>query len=48
LNSTLLTGLTYTDSTVSAGATYYYVVTDAESGVESGFSNQATAVVPTP
>jgi hypothetical protein len=48
LNSTLLTGLTYTDSTVSSGATYYYVVTDVTSGVESGFSNQATAVVPTP
>jgi len=48
MNSTLLTGLTYTDSTVSAGATYYYVVTDVTSGTESGFSNQATAVVPTP
>jgi hypothetical protein len=48
LNSTLLTALTYTDSTVSSGATYYYVVTDLTSGVESGFSNQATAVVPTP
>jgi fibronectin type 3 domain-containing protein len=49
LNATPVTALTYTDSTVSAGATYYYVVTDvASDGTESVFSNQATAVVPTP
>jgi fibronectin type 3 domain-containing protein len=49
LNATTVNALTYTDSTVSAGATYYYVVTDvASDGTESAFSNQATAVVPTP
>ena len=39
----------YTDSTVISGTTYYYVATtvNAESE-ESGYSNQATAVIPTP
>jgi hypothetical protein len=42
-------GTTYTDSTVRAGQTYYYVVTDVDSaGNESVYSNQAQAVVPTP
>jgi hypothetical protein len=40
---------TYLDSTVSAGQTYYYVVTAVDGvGTESVHSNQATAVVPTP
>jgi bacillopeptidase F len=40
---------TYTDSSVQSGATYYYVVTAADgSGNESTFSNEATAVIPTP
>jgi hypothetical protein len=39
----------YTDSTVVSGQTYYYVATavDANSN-ESGYSNQAQAVIPTP
>ena len=39
----------YVDGTVTSGVTYYYVVTavDASSN-ESGYSNQATAVVPSP
>jgi fibronectin type 3 domain-containing protein len=42
-------GLTYMDSAVSAGQTYYYVVTAVDStGAESVFSNQAQAVVPSP
>jgi hypothetical protein len=42
-----LSALTYTDSTVSAGTTYYYVVTAVDSsGVESSYSNQVTAVIP--
>ncbi|HSK44754.1 MAG TPA: choice-of-anchor D domain-containing protein, partial [Candidatus Binatia bacterium] len=49
INTTLITGLTYTDSTVSSGATYYYVVTSvAADGTESSFSNQVQAVIPTP
>jgi hypothetical protein len=49
INSTLITGLTYTDNTVSSGATYYYVITAvAADGTESSFSNQVQAVIPTP
>ena len=49
INSTLIAGLTYTDSTVSSGATYYYVVTAvAADGTESSFSNQVQAIIPTP
>lgn len=40
---------TYTDSSVQAGQTYYYVGTAVDtSGNESGYSNQATASIPTP
>jgi fibronectin type 3 domain-containing protein len=40
---------TYTDSTVVSGRTYYYVATAVNSkSEESGYSNQATAVIPTP
>ncbi len=49
LNSTPLSGTTYVDSTVSSGRTYYYVTTALNtSDVESAYSNQATAVVPSP
>lgn len=47
LNSSLVAGLSYTDSTVQAGVTYYYVVAAVSaSGVESSYSNQASATVP--
>jgi fibronectin type 3 domain-containing protein len=47
LNAAPLTVLIFTDSTVSSGTTYFYIVTSiAPDGTESGFSNQATAVVP--
>jgi hypothetical protein len=47
LNGTATTALTFTDSTVSAGTTYYYVVTSVNSaGTQSAYSNQVTAVVP--
>jgi len=37
----------YTDSNVSSGYTYYYVVTAVDSsGAESGYSNKTQAVVP--
>jgi hypothetical protein len=37
----------YTDSTVASGQTYYYVATAVNSeSQESGYSNQATAVIP--
>lgn len=39
--------LSYTDSAVSAGQSYFYVVTAVESnGTESTYSNQANAVIP--
>lgn len=41
--------LSYTDSTVSAGQSYFYVVTAVDrTGAESTYSNQARAVIPTP
>lgn len=41
--------LSYTDSAVSAGQSYFYVVTAVDrTGTESTYSNQAQAVVPTP
>jgi hypothetical protein len=49
INSALVTALTFTDKTVSSGATYFYVVTAvAADGTESAFSSQTTAVVPNP
>jgi len=48
LNGTTLTALSYDDSTVANGTTYYYVVTAVDaSGNESVYSNQTTAVIPT-
>ena len=49
LNASVHLGLTYSDTNVQAGVTYFYVVTavDAKS-VESTFSNESAAVIPTP
>ncbi|MGD0460504.1 MAG: choice-of-anchor D domain-containing protein [Terriglobia bacterium] len=47
LNSTPINGTTYTDETVQAGQTYYYVVTAvASDGIKSAYSNQVSATVP--
>jgi hypothetical protein len=47
LNGTAITDLNYSDSTVVAGNTYYYVVAAVNAaGAESSYSNQATAVIP--
>jgi fibronectin type 3 domain-containing protein len=47
INSTPITGLTYEDSNVVAGTTYYYVVTAVSSaGVESAPSNEAKDTIP--
>ncbi len=49
INSTLLPGTTFTDINVQAGQTYFYVTTAvSSSNVESGYSNQAQTVVPSP
>lgn len=37
-----------TDSSVTSGQTYYYVLTTLAGGVESSYSQQAQAVIPTP
>ena len=49
INSSLDSTTAYTDNTVVSGQTYYYVATalDGNSN-ESGYSNQATAVIPNP
>jgi hypothetical protein len=47
LTSTMDTNTTGTDSTVQDGTTYYYVVTAVDSaGLESGYSSQSQAVIP--
>jgi hypothetical protein len=47
LNSSLITGLKYTDTTVESGTTYFYVATAEDaSGIESTDSNQTTAAIP--
>jgi hypothetical protein len=43
-----LSTLSYADSTVESGLTYYYVVTAVGSSGESAYSNEAKAVVPQP
>ncbi len=48
INATTLTVLTFDDTTVVAGQTYYYVVTATTAGVESTYSNEVQAVVPSP
>jgi len=49
INSALNTTTAYTDTTVQAGLTYYYVTTAVDaSGVESVYSNQVQTVVPAP
>lgn len=49
LNSTLIAGTSFIDSNVQAGSTYFYVATAVNSsGVESAYSSQAEAVVPSP
>ncbi len=49
INSSLDGTTSYTDSTVVSGQTYYYVATAVNSeSQESGYSNQATAVIPNP
>jgi len=49
INSSLVSTTAYTDSTVVTGQTYYYVTTAQDaSGVESDYSNEAMAMIPSP
>jgi hypothetical protein len=47
INSSVVSLLSYTDSAVVNGTTYFYVTTAVDStGLESAYSNQVTAVIP--
>jgi hypothetical protein len=49
INSALDSALSYSDSTVQSGQTYYYVTTAVDSsGLESSYSSQVQAVIPFP
>ncbi len=49
INTTLDSSTNYTDSTVVAGNTYYYVTTAVNAqGQQSGYSNVTEAVIPSP
>jgi fibronectin type 3 domain-containing protein len=49
INGSLDGTTAYTDNTVVSGQTYYYVATAVDTNSnESGYSNQALAVIPTP
>jgi fibronectin type 3 domain-containing protein len=49
INSALNASSNFVDNVVQAGSTYYYVTTAVNgSGVESTYSNQVKAVIPTP
>jgi fibronectin type 3 domain-containing protein len=47
VNSSADASLTFTDSGLSSGTTYFYVVTAVDgSNVESAFSNEVSAAIP--
>jgi hypothetical protein len=47
VNNSLVSGMSYADSGVQSGLTYYYVATSVDSsGLESVYSNEVNAVVP--
>ena len=49
INTALEAATSYVDNTVQPGTTYFYAVTSLDSsGLESAFSNQVMAVIPTP
>lgn len=49
LNSSVVVGLSYTDSTVQVGLTYFFVVTSVDTaGGESDFSNEVSVTIPSP
>jgi fibronectin type 3 domain-containing protein len=47
VNSSPVSGVSYTDSTVQGGTTYFFVTTAVDgSGNESTFSNEVQAIIP--
>jgi Abnormal spindle-like microcephaly-assoc'd, ASPM-SPD-2-Hydin len=48
LNTAPVSSTSYVDESVTAGTTYYYVVTAVANGTQSADSNEASATVPSP
>ena len=48
LNTVTVSGTTYADASVTAGQTYFYIVTTVGSGVSSTASNEVAATIPAP
>jgi hypothetical protein len=48
LNTAPVSGTGYTDASVTAGQTYFYIVTTVGSGVSSAASNEVAATIPVP
>lgn len=48
LNSAPVSGTTYADASVTAGQTYFYIVTTVGSGTSSAASNEVEATIPGP
>jgi hypothetical protein len=46
LNSSPVSGTNYTDTAVTSGQTYFYVVTAVDTGVSSADSNEVMAAIP--
>jgi fibronectin type 3 domain-containing protein len=47
MNASPIGGVSYADSNVQSGQTYYYVATSVDaSGNESVYSNEVSAIVP--
>jgi hypothetical protein len=47
VNSSIVSTASYTDSSVPSGSTFYYVATEVGTvGVESSYSNEASAIIP--
>jgi fibronectin type 3 domain-containing protein len=46
-SGSLVSGLSFTDSSVQSGTNYYYVTTAVDgSGDESAYSNEVQAIIP--
>jgi hypothetical protein len=48
INATPTPQLTFADAAVTAGQTYFYVITATAADIESAYSNEVTAVIPNP
>jgi fibronectin type 3 domain-containing protein len=46
VNSSPVSGVTYTDTSVVSGQTYFYVATAVDAGTQSTDSNEVQAIIP--